>query len=158
MCALLKPIDPRLLAHSVTVFNALAPAGSGAGTQYLATVIRKVSFVEGGTYSFKQSGTSAADQFRLVICCANSDFGSRVYAPVLEWMRLPYVEQTSGRFTLHRDMWLCGGECSEFPDGSIVPAAQITPKYFAGRGLRLLKSAVFRQSGLDRAHHFTLEG
>lgn len=158
MRTLLKPIDPRLLTHTVTVFNDLGRSARKQEAGYMAAVIRKVSLSEGNIYNFNQSGNCAASPFRVVMCCANSDFNSRRFVPVLEWIRLSQTERQNGRFTLHRDMWLITGEHPDIPDGAVIPAAHMNARHFSELGARLVKTTGFTISGLDKAHHFTLEG
>ena len=123
MRALLKPIDPRMLADSLTVFNALGKGESNRDTGYLATVIRKVSFAERNLYSFNQTGADTSNPFCAVICCANYDFSGRVYLPSSEWTRLTPERTLAGCFTLHSGKWQLRGEHVSIPDGTVIPSS-----------------------------------
>ena len=153
MCSL-KPIHPSALPHAMTVFNEI-----GKGQQLMAVVVRRVNYADSNSFNFKVAGVNTANAFRVVIDCANSDFGGRVFTPVLEWKRLTEEEQQDGtRFTLHRDMWLFRGEHEQYPTGSIVAKADMVASKLEALGLRLHKTTLFDLAGWDVPHNIQLAG
>lgn len=162
---MLKPIDPRFLPHTMTVFNDV-----DGGARLVAVVIRNVNYTDSNVFNFKTAGhtgssnvqqavVSTTNAFRVVVDCENSDYGGREYVPVLDWRRLTEAEQTDGtRFTLHRDMWLFKGEHEQFPDGAIVARTFMNPTKFAALGLRLHTTTLFDVAGLDTPHNIQLAG
>lgn len=151
---MLRPIDPRFLPHTMTVFNDI-----GTGANLVAAVIRDVNYADSNSFNFKVSGVNTTNAFRVVVDCVNSDYGGREYVPVLDWRRLAESEQTDGtRFTLYRDMWLFKGEHEQFPDGAIVAKTSMQQAKFDPFGLRLHKTTLFDMAGLDTPHNIQLAG
>lgn len=162
---MLRPIDPRFLPHTMTVFNDV-----NGGARLVAVVIRGVNYTDSNAFNFKTAGYSSSanvqqavvsttNAFRVVVDCENSDYGARAYVPILDWRRLTEEEQTDGtRFTLYRDMWLFKGEHEEFPDNAIVARTSMAPTTFEALGVRLHRTTLFDVAGLDVPHNIQLAG
>lgn len=150
----MRPIDPRFLSHTMTVFNDV-----DGGARLVAVVIRDVNYTDSNNYAFRVAGVNTTNAFRVVVDCENSDYGGREYIPVLEWRKMTEEEQTDGtRFTLYRDMWLFKSEHEQFQDGTIVAKNAMLPAKFDALGLRLHKTTLFDVAGLDTPHNIQLAG
>ena len=150
----LAPIHRNALPHTTTVFNEI-----GKGQQLVVVVIRRVNYADSNSFNFKMAGINTANAFRVVIDCVNSDFGGRVFVPLLDWKRLTEEEQLDGtRFTLYRDMWMFRGEHEQYPTGGIVAKADMVASKFEALGIRLHRTNLFDMAGLDKPHNIQLAG